>query len=247
MSKVVLLATPARSTNAIYNWLAKRLEVHVLLERPESRSKLLRRRVRRLGVRRVAGQLAFLAYDRLFLRPRSRRRIQEILDEARLDTRPPPAEAITRVQSANSQAAREALERLAPQVVVVHGTRIVSAATLASVDAPFLNIHAGLTPKYRGVHGGYWALVHGDPCGVTVHRVDQGVDTGAVLAQCIVKVGPKDNFRTLPWLQLVAALPDLQAVLQDPRGDSIEPVLPGSRVWTHPTLIEYLRHRTRVR
>ena len=51
---------------------------------------------------------------------------------------------------------------------------------LEAVPAVFLNTLAGITPSYRGVHGAYWALVQRQPdaCGVTVHLVDAGIDTG---------------------------------------------------------------------
>ena len=63
---------------------------------------------------------------------------------------------------------------------------------------------AGITPLYRGVHGAYWALAEGrrDLCGVTVHRVDAGIDTGEVLAQVLIDPTPQDNFVTYPWLQV---------------------------------------------
>ncbi len=58
-------------------------------------------------------------------------------------------------------------------------------ATLAAIDAPFINYHAGINPKYRGQHPGYWALASDDAenAGVTIHLVDEGVDTGSVLYQ----------------------------------------------------------------
>ena len=53
------------------------------------------------------------------------------------------------------------------------------------MPCPVLNYHAGITPKYRGMNGGYWALATGDAgnFGATVHLVDAGVDTGGVLHQ----------------------------------------------------------------
>ena len=47
-------------------------------------------------------------------------------------------------------------------------------------------MHAGITPQYRGVHGGYWAVVNNDPehCGVTIHFVDKGIDTGGNQTKC---------------------------------------------------------------
>ena len=45
---------------------------------------------------------------------------------------------------------------------------------------PVINMHAGITLRYRGVHGGYWALAEQHPewVGTTVHLVDPGIDTG---------------------------------------------------------------------
>ena len=70
---------------------------------------------------------------------------------------------VIRVPSVNSGKARRALREFSPQVVVVNGTRIICNETLCAVDAPFINTHAGITPLYRGVHGGYWALREGRP------------------------------------------------------------------------------------
>ena len=88
----------------------------------------------------------------------------------------------------NAPQCRQALQELAPAVVVVIGTRVIKAATLACISAPIINYHAGINPRYRGQHGYYWALSERDPehAGVTVHLVDSGIDTGAVLLQARV-------------------------------------------------------------
>ena len=54
------------------------------------------------------------------------------------------------------------------------------------IDAPqlgFLNTHPSLLPHNRGKHYNFWALVEQAPFGVTIHRVDSGVDTGDIVAQ----------------------------------------------------------------
>jgi folate-dependent phosphoribosylglycinamide formyltransferase PurN len=72
------------------------------------------------------------------------------------------------------------LKAINPDLVIVNGTRIISKKVLSSINSKFVNIHVGITPKYRGVHGTYWALVNNDVenSGVTVHFVDEGIDTG---------------------------------------------------------------------
>ena len=93
-------------------------------------------------------------------------------------------------------------------MVVVHGTRIISARVLQAMACPVVNMHAGITPRYRGVHGGYWALAEGHPewVGTTVHLVDPGVDTGGILAQATFEVSDEDTIATYPDLHLVHGL-----------------------------------------
>lgn len=47
----------------------------------------------------------------------------------------------------------------------------------------FINTHPSLLPYGRGKHPNFWALVEESPFGVTLHRVDAGVDTGEIVAQ----------------------------------------------------------------
>ena len=71
------------------------------------------------------------------------------------------------------------------------------------------------TPWYRGSHGGYWALYNNDAgnFGTTIHFVDTGVDTGAVLQQVFIKPAKEDNFTTYPILQVAAGITALKKVL----------------------------------
>jgi methionyl-tRNA formyltransferase len=121
---------------------------------------------------------------------------------------------------------------------------------LNCVPAVFINIHAGITPMYRGVHGGYWALVehNKEACGVTIHEVDTGVDTGRILGQTRISPNGVDNFATYGFLQLAAGLPLLKRAIRDACEGRLQPVAgPGgeSRLWTHPTLGEYIYHRVK--
>src|SRR3546814_7243079 len=58
-----------------------------------------------------------------------------------------------------------------------------------------LNIHAGLSPRYRGSRCTEWAVACGDVLniGVTVHRLTKDIDGGAILGQARVQVRPEDT------------------------------------------------------
>ena len=232
---------------------ARRLAVQfsnltVIVEEPISRFVLLRRRIRRLGVINVAGQLAFMLFQRLqYLL--SRNRIAEIMRQFSLEPRWPDTQEVIHVPSVNSPECIAHLQRLKPRAVLVVGTRLIDRKILSAIDAPFINYHAGITPKYRGVHGGYWARAQNDleNCGVTVHIVDEGIDTGTVLFQARVTPTAKDNFSTFPYLQVAAVLPLLEQAARDAIAGTLKPqsgVLP-SQLWVHPTLWYYVTNGLR--
>jgi len=242
---VVLLTTDGESGRIAARYLAQRLPgLAAIVERAPSRSLLLRRRIKRLGIVRVGGQLAFMAFQRMQRRA-SQGRICEILRAQGLEARWPDDGEVIRVSSVNSPECIAHLRRLRPRAVAVVGTRIIAAAVLRAVDAPLINYHAGITPKYRGVHGGYWALAQEDQAnfGVTVHLVDEGIDTGAVLYQERLTPSAKDNYSIYPYRQLAAALPLLERAARDAMAGTLraQKVDLPSHLWSHPTLWQYIK------
>ena len=245
--RIALLAGEGWSTRAMYHGLRGDFDiVAVILENKPSARKMLRHRMRKLGLVETFGQLGFILYSRLLARA-AQPRIEALMRQHGLSDAPIPEAAITRVENANDKRVAKLLDKLAPQAVVVNGTRILSRKLLAAVDAPFINTHMGITPAYRGVHGGYWALANDDRarCGVTVHLVDEGVDTGGILYQAGIGALDEDSFATYPVLQLAAALPLMKAALSDAAEDRLAPHAGegASRQWYHPTLWGYWKTR----
>jgi formyl transferase-like protein len=215
----------------------------IIVEQPVARSVMLRGRLKRLGALHVAGQMAFALMAR-GLSYASRWRIGEILQQNRLEPRWPDGCERIAVPSVNSPECVAAIGRLDPHVILLLGTRIIDRKTLAAIKAPLINYHAGITPKYRGIHGGYWAKAQGDleNFGVTVHLVDTGIDTGAVLYQARPMPTAADNYATFPYLQLAAVLPLMEQAARDALAGKLAPQtvdLP-SRLWSHPTIWGYV-------
>ena len=246
---VVLLAGDGDSTWIVHNALRERFPISAMIveEAPPALG-ILRRRARKLGWPTVGGQATFILFARLTERFSKARR-DEILREHGL-SRIRSATAVTRVDSANSVTVVEMLRSLDPDVVVVNGTRILSKQILACIDAPFVNMHAGITPMYRGVHGCYWALANRDPshAGVTVHLVDSGVDTGGVIAQAVVHPASADSYHTYPFLQLAAGIPLLEQAIRDALDGRLRTIdVEGeSRLHYHPTIWRYAVNRLRL-
>jgi len=76
--------------------------------------------------------------------------------------------------------------------------RIVGSAYLARFPNRVLNIHPALLPSFPGLHAQRQALVHGvKVSGVTVHIVEEGMDTGPIVVQAAVPVEESDSEETL--------------------------------------------------
>jgi folate-dependent phosphoribosylglycinamide formyltransferase PurN len=247
---VVLLgdrsAATASVAHALADHLGTRAAFSAILEESPSRLALARRRARRLGWWKVAGQVAFVCVVLPLLRRQGRTRVAQIALEHRLDLT--PIQNAVFVESVNDEGTVALLCQVAPAVVVVHGTRLLSRRFLEAIDVPVLNVHAGVTPRYRGVHGGYWARREGRPdlAGSTVHLVDPGIDTGGILAQATFTPEGVDSIATYPYLHIACALPllvdQVDTILAGKCPETVPPLAGAERSqlrW-HPTAWDYL-------
>lgn len=89
----------------------------------------------------------------------------------------------------------EALRTHAVDWVVLAGfMRIIKSAFLRAFPERIVNIHPSLLPSFPGLNAPKQALQYGvQVTGTTVHLVDQGIDTGAIVAQAPVAVKPNDT------------------------------------------------------
>jgi phosphoribosylglycinamide formyltransferase-1 len=86
-----------------------------------------------------------------------------------------------------------------PDLVVSAGfMKLVGAAFLARYGDRFVNTHPALLPAFPGMHGARDALAYGvKVTGCTLFMVDEGVDSGPVLAQAVVEVRDDDDEASL--------------------------------------------------
>ena len=246
--KIVLLAGRGITTNILYKALTKDFKIDtIILEESISKKVFLKKRIKHLGFWEVTGQVLFQLSIAKMLNFLSAKRKSEILKEFNLEDIPLPQGKIIPVKSVNDDECIAALQKINPAIVVIIGTRIISKEVLDCITAKFVNIHAGITPRYRNVHGAYWALVNNDKdnCGVTVHLVDPGIDTGSIIYQSKISITPNDNFITYPLLQLAEGIIYLKKALHDILEEKLvlKKGMADSKIWHHPTFRQYLYHR----
>lgn len=243
--KIMLLVGGGEAPLIVYNALKDHFDILAVIKEKKIPSiQLIKKRIKRLGLMTVFGQLLFLLYLKV-LKNFSRLRMQQIKKNYNLSSNLSPKDIILQTDTINDDFVAEKIIELRPDVIIVKGTRIIHDKIL-STQIPFINIHAGITPRYRGVHGGYWALAENKPslAGVTIHLVDSGIDTGSILNQGPIFPTPKDNFLTYPLLQLGAAIPLLRKAIIDIYHAQHEIIKNDltSKLYSHPTIFQYMRN-----
>jgi len=87
---------------------------------------------------------------------------------------------------------------LEPELVVAAGfDHVVPPEILSVPERGCLNVHPGLLPYARGYNPNVWSIVEGLPAGVTIHWMDEGIDTGDVVATRRVPVSFDDTGKEL--------------------------------------------------
>lgn len=248
--RIMVFGGRGASTNAVVHALSEQYDdIMVLFEDAVPRAQFLKKRIKKLGLRTVIGQVAFVSLIPRHLRRVSRKRIREIVQFYHLDQSDKFSDRVRihTVSSINNDETIAYYNDFKPDVIVVNGTRIIAGSILDRIHVPIINMHAGITPKYRGSHGGYWAVVNDDKsnCGVTIHFVNKGIDTGGVIRQKRIETTSEDNFVTYPLLQtgegIKLELEVLKELEETGKIETISVDLP-SMIWSHPTLFQYLKN-----
>lgn len=176
----------------------------IIMEDGEDQAIFWKRRFKKLGfIKALSLKLAAIPIK--LIKPLSKLRYEEILSIDGVSADALPEALITHVPSVNSDEAGDALASLNPKIVFVCSTRVIKPKLLSRFKIPFINYHSGINPAYRGIHGGYHARANGqeDAFGITVHLVDEGVDTGKSLG--IFKVTPTNKDTIHTYVPLMAA------------------------------------------
>jgi methionyl-tRNA formyltransferase len=89
------------------------------------------------------------------------------------------------------------VDRLAPDFAVSFGYRhIIKPDVVALLEGRAVNLHIALLPWNRGSDPNLWSWIDGTPKGVTIHLIDEGLDTGDIVAQREVRFSGEETLRS---------------------------------------------------
>jgi hypothetical protein len=214
-----------------------------------------RRELRRVGWLRFVDVLAFRAFARLRLARRDASWQESELQRLR-QRYPADLGSVPRivVASPNSEESRAFLERLRPDIAIARCKVILKRAIFEVPRAGTFVMHPGICPEYRNAHGCFWALARRDlhRVGMTLLRVDAGVDTGPIFLHGTYDFDEvEESHSVIQYRSVFENLDAIGAVLTSVcRGAHVEPVNTDGResaVWGQPRLTVYLRWKADAR
>ena len=109
----------------------------------------------------------------------------------------------------------ETLKRYRPDFAIYAGGGILRQQFIESVPGGVLNVHSGPLPHVRGMSGPEWSLYLGVVPTATVHFIDPGIDTGAIVGEVSINITRKDTLGHIRGRTLLAGIDHLLDLLGD--------------------------------
>jgi folate-dependent phosphoribosylglycinamide formyltransferase PurN len=239
------------NSELVQRWLrsfARVTGVVLIAEKPGTVWRRLRAEYRRVGLVRLIDVLLFRLYYLARLRAADDAWEREEI-ERRLRRLPPvPADASVLVTAdPNSDATVKFLRAAAPDLMVARCKWLLRKEVYEIPARGTFVLHPGICPQYRNAHGCFWALANRDltNVGLTLLRVDAGIDTGPVYGYFRYPFDERsESHIKIQHRAMLENLDAIKRVLLEVCAGRVEPIpvaSTGSRAWGQPWLSAYLR------
>jgi hypothetical protein len=211
----------------------------------------IRREIARVGPWRFVDVLAYRAYHRLMHAPADRAWEGRALDRLRARFTEQVGVPELVVSSPNRPESEAFIRRRRPDLVVARCKTILKESVFSIPPLGTYVMHPGVCPEYRNAHGCFWALAAGDAgnIGMTLLRVDHGVDTGPVFGYFRVTADPAHESHVVTAHRTVYDhLDEIRDTLLDIEAGRARPIDTSGRhsaAWGQPWLSAYCRMRAR--
>lgn len=111
---------------------------------------------------------------------------------------------VLEAESFKAAEVRDWVSRCQPDLIVLaFVTQIIPPELFRLARQGAINFHPSLLPRRRGASAMHWSILQGDKeTGITVHYIDEGIDTGDIVLQEAVPIDPDDSVKTLYFQKL---------------------------------------------
>jgi folate-dependent phosphoribosylglycinamide formyltransferase PurN len=214
----------------------------------------LRRELRRVGPARLLDIVSFRAYYRLFLSRRDREWETAFSEQLCAHYPDVPAHVpVIETDSPNSDATAQFLAELQPDIMIARCRTLIDERIFSIPANGTFVMHPGVAPEYRNSHGCFWALANRDleHVGVTLLRIDAGVDTGPIYGYYSCDFDERRESHIVIQKRVVFENLDvLRAKLVEIHRGEAQPVDTSGRhsaAWGQPWLTRYLSWKSAAR
>jgi len=221
----------------------------VVIREPGGRlKKRIKREITRVGLWRFLDVLAFRLYYSMVHAAGDR--VWEQRELARLRTwfpdRPEAPEVV--VSSPNSPEAEAFIREQQPDLVLARCKTLLKEQIFTIPRLGTFVMHPGICPEYRNAHGCFWARATGDHdnVGMTLLRIDKGVDTGPVYGYFRVQADAAESHVITQHrvvLEHLDAVRDKLLEIEAGTAERLETSGRHSATWGQPWMSAYLRMR----
>jgi folate-dependent phosphoribosylglycinamide formyltransferase PurN len=238
-------------------WMASftDLAAVVVIAEPQARFRQrIKREISRVGWLRFLDVMAFRLYYRFALQDRDTRTLDSLAES--LNRRYPALPASVRIlntASPNSPETEALLKEAAPDIIIARCKNILNKRIFGQARVGTFVMHPGVCPQYRNAHGCFWALASGDVdnVGMTLLKVDAGVDTGPVYGYYTYDYDELNESHAI--IQARVVFDNLDALEQKFRrilagnADTVDTTGKPSRAWGQPWLTAWMRWKSEAK
>jgi hypothetical protein len=221
----------------------------LVIEEPRRRLRArIRREVARVGLWRFLDVVAFRVWHRLASAAGDERWERDELERlrARFPGEPSSDEPELIVASPNSGEAEAFVRDRRPDLVIARCKVLLKPAVFEIPPLGTFAMHPGICPEYRNAHGCFWAIANGDldHVGMTLLKIDKGIDTGAVYGYFMVTPRPRDSHIVVQHRAVTDNFDAIRATLTAIAAATARPIDTTGRrsaVWGQPWMSAHLR------
>lgn len=238
------------------HWLASFSDlvgIVVLRETGQRMRHRIEREIKRVGLLRFLDVLSFRLYYKLFLAREDRKWEERKLKE--LSGLYPAIDGVPVLytHSPNVPEAEQFIRERQADIVLARCKTLLKESIFSLPACGTFVMHPGICPEYRNAHGCFWALATGDKdkVGMTLLRIDKGVDTGPVygyysydydeVGESHIRIQNRVVLENLPLLET-----KLQEIYRR-SATSLDTSGRESSAWGQPWLTRYLKWKRRAR
>jgi hypothetical protein len=224
----------------------------VIREPATRRRRRIVREIKRVGLGRFLDVLAFRLHYALTAARADKEWEQRELERLRTSfpARPDAPEIV--VESPNAPAAARFVRECRPDLAIARCKTILKEQVFSIPKHGTFVMHPGICPEYRNAHGCFWAMASGDAAnvGMTLLKIDRGVDTGPVFGYFRVMPDRSESHVVTQHRSVLDHLDGIREMLTAIDSGTAAPAETRDRrsaAWGQPWLTAYLRMRLRAR